>query len=270
MSINPSLAPGADLAVVSRREEGQPLSALSERELFEAYSGIRDVRYRNELVLRHERLVRHLAARFQPMGVVAMEDLVQVAFMGLITAIERYDLEAGVGFGAYAAPTILGVIKHYLRDQTWAVKVPRRLRELATQSRTRAVRLEQTLGRPPTIPELAESLGVHEERLLQAMEVGQHYRAASLDAERAYSDQEKGESLLDSLGSTVPEYSSIEEREMLERAISGLDERDQAIIRSRFFEESSQSQVAEKLGISQMHVSRLERRALRQLKDILS
>ena len=238
--------------------------------LFREYRRTRDVTLRNDLVLQHEKLVRHIASRFAPAGGVAVEDLVQVGYVGLIGAIERYDPEAGRSFVAFAVPTVVGVIKHYLRDQTWFLRAPRRLRELSTCIRRLKGPLEQRLGRPPTIAELAQATGVTEERVAEAMEVDLIYRPASLDA---YSHDDEGEpwgTFHEALGRTDPEYVAIEERETLKNALGELDEREQAIIWSRFFADASQTQVASQLGISQMHVSRLERRALERLRGLLS
>jgi RNA polymerase sigma-B factor len=238
-------------------------------DLFREYARTRRLELRNELVLRHRRLVRQLVTRFSTSGACSEEDLTQVGFLGLITAIERYDPEAGTHFVTFATPTVLGVIKHYLRDHTWMLKAPRRLREKATTVRKLRGPLEQKLGRPPTVAELAEAAGISEERLVETMEVGWLYHVASTDAVRPDGENDSGEAYREAVGSLDPSYAEVEERESLRRALQELDEREREIITARFFGEASQSQVAQRLGISQMHVSRLERRALQRLREVM-
>jgi RNA polymerase sigma-B factor len=252
------------------RPERRPRPPRDLAALFQEYHRTRDLSLRNELVLRHENLARHLASRFAATGGAATEDLVQVAYIGLIGAIERFDPEAGRSFSAFAVPTVVGVIKHYLRDQTWFLRAPRRLRELSTCIRRLKGPLEQRLGRPPTITDLAQATGVSEELVVEAMEVDLIYRPASLDACSHEVEGEPWWTFHEALGRTDPAYRLIEENEALRTALQELDERERAIIRSRFFSDASQSQVASQLGISQMHVSRLERRALERLRSLLS
>ena len=239
------------------------------KRLLRDYHRTRDLRIRDRLVLLHERMVRYLAARFAPGGGTSVEDLVQVGYIGLIAAIERFDPEKGVSFVTFAVPTILGEIKRYFRDQTWGLKAPRRLRELGLSLRRLRVQLEQSTGRAPTVAEMAQAAGVSEERLLQAMDLDRIYQPASLDAQmQDYNLAEKG-SFVDAIGDLDPELAAIENRESLRLALSHLDQRQRTIIYDRVFEEASQSEVARRLGISQMHVSRLERQALSRLKALL-
>lgn len=230
----------------------------------------RDLKLRNELVAYHQPLVQYLARRFAPRGIAATEDLVQVGTLGLIAAIERYDPVSGVSFVTYATPTIVGFIKHHLRDCTWALKIPRRLRELGVGLHRLREDLEQRLGRPPTAAEMAEAAGVTEERLLQAMEVSQLYHAASLDAGTPGEDHADTPSIADALGSHDPAFKVFEDREAVSKAMSCLADREREVIYYRFFREATQQEVAGEMGISQMHVSRLERRALARLKALLS
>lgn len=238
--------------------------------LLREYTRTRDVEIRNELVVRYSRLVHYLASRFSSNGVTGRDDLIQVGYMGLISAIERYDPEAGGGFTTFAMVTIRGVIQHYLRDHTWGLKAPRRLRELATRLRRLRDELEQSLGRPPSIDEMAEAAQVTRERLLEAMEVDQLYQPTSLDAYRNEDSGDGKVALRDSVGGDDPGYDGIEEREMVKWALNTLDERERSILYQRFFHEASQAEVAGQLGISQMHVSRLERKALSRLRALLS
>jgi len=260
---NPRPAPAAPPATDAT------LAAAETRALLREYAKTRDIQVRNRLVLLHERLVRYVVARFSASGASSGDDLLQVGYLGLIAAIERYDPDAGNCFTTFAMPTMLGVIKHHLRDQTWLVKAPRRLRELATRLRKLRSELEQRLGRPPTAAEMAEAAGVSEERLLEAMEVDQVYQPFSLDGCSQEDDAEGTAPFGDVMGAADPAFAAVEEREMVRHALDRLSDRERAIIEARFFEEAPQAEVAGRLGISQMHVSRLERRALQRLKELL-
>ncbi|MFN3651048.1 MAG: SigB/SigF/SigG family RNA polymerase sigma factor [Armatimonadota bacterium] len=248
------------------REEIPDLTPGELEALLAQYRRTRDVALRNRLVLQYRRLVWHLAGRFAGGPAAGREDLVQVGFMGLIVALERYEPERSGSFEKFATPTILGVIKHYLRDHTWSLKAPRRLRELSTSLRGIRDRLEQQLGRSPTIAEMAEAAGATEEQILEAMEVDRHYYSASADALRAGGMGEALRSCYEALGEEDPQLDDVERREAVRGMLSTLEERERTILYQRFYEEKSQLQVAQGLGISQMHVSRLERRALQRLK----
>jgi RNA polymerase sigma-B factor len=237
--------------------------------LLREYARTRDIQVRNRLVVLHERMVRYLASRFGSGAGTSLEDLVQVGYVGLIAAIDRFDPDKGVSFVTFAVPTILGEIKRYFRDQTWGLKAPRRLRELGLSLRKLREQLEQSLGRPPTIAEMAEAANVSEERLLQAMDLDRIYQPASLDAHLQDENGDDKSSFWEAIGRSDPELIAIEEREMVRHALERLDQRQRTIIYYRFFEEASQAEVAGKLGISQMHVSRLERQALKRLRALL-
>ena len=265
MQTNQSAAPTS-----SARTRSGSLETLTVSELFEEYARTRDVKVRNRLVLMHDRLARGIAARFGKSGGNSEEDLRQVAYLGVIAAVERYDPNNGVSFLTFAAATIVGVIKHYLRDHGWLVKAPRRLREFGMSLRKVRARLELELGRTPTIPELAEAAGVDEERVLMAMDVERSYHPTSLDVHLRDEVGEDTGSHFDALGDLDSRYVAIEERETVMRMLEHLDAREQEIIYRRFYGEASQAEVAAQLDISQMHVSRLERRALQRLKVLLA
>jgi RNA polymerase sigma-B factor len=237
--------------------------------LLREYARTRDVRIRNRLVALYAGTVHYLASRFQSGIIASTEDLVQVGYMGLIAAIERYDPDRGGSFTTFAMPTIVGVIKHYLRDQTWGVKTPRRLRELGQTVRKLSEQMEQRLGRSPTVPELAAAAGVPEERLVQALDIDRFYQPVSLDAWTQDEDGHDKEAFREAIGRPDPEMRAVVDREALRVAMERLDERQRAIIHARFFEEQTQAEVAARLGISQMHVSRLERQALRILRSLI-
>jgi RNA polymerase sigma-B factor len=237
--------------------------------LLREYARTRDLRVRDRLVAQHERMVKYLASRFGAGASTSLDDLVQVGFVGLLAAIDRFDPDKGVSFVTFAVPTILGEIKRYFRDQTWGLKAPRRLRELGLSLRKLREQLEQNLGRPPSVEEMARAAGVSEERLLQAMDLDRIYQPASLDAHLQDENGDDKSSFWEAVGRFDPELSAIEERETLRRALTHLDHRQRQIIYFRFFEEASQADVARRLGISQMHVSRLERQALKRLRAML-
>jgi RNA polymerase sigma-B factor len=236
--------------------------------LLQEFALTRDPDIRARLVLMHGRIVRYLASRFDSRS-VPQEDLIQVAYIGLISALDRFDPARGVSFITYAIPTILGEIKRYFRDQTWALKAPRRLRELGLTLRRVRRELEQELGRAPTIQEMADVVAVSEERLLQAMEVDRCYKPCSLDSQLAGAEGGAGV-VSDCVGEEDPEIAEVEQRGALSQVIGCLERRQRQIIQLRFFEELSQAEVAQHLGISQMHVSRLERQALGHLRDMLT
>lgn len=237
--------------------------------LFREYSRTRDTALRNRIALSHQPLVHYFAQRFASSAACTHEDLAQVGFMGLLSAVERFDPGMGINFVTYASPTIIGTIKRYLRDHTWALKVPRRMRELGVSLRRTRENLEARLGRSPTVSEIAAEAELPEEKVVEAMELERVYVPASLDAPRPDERFDDGALSWDAIGHTDPHLEAIDERETLREAIGQLEEREQIIIRGRFFKNASQSQVASELGISQMHVSRLERQALKRLREML-
>jgi len=237
--------------------------------LIAEFAKTRDPRLRDRLVLMHDRMVRYLASRFDS-RLSPQEDVVQVAYIGLISAIDRFDPKKGVSFVTYAIPTIVGEIKRYFRDQTWVLKAPRKLRDLGLNLKKLRQDLEQKLGRSPSVQEMAEAAHVTEERLLQAMEVNRTYAPCSLDTCLYGRDGSRKGPVSECVGEDDAELQFIEEPDALKQAISYLNDRHQQIIQLRFYDEMSQAEVAKRLGISQMHVSRLERQALRDLQRILT
>ncbi|MGH7704679.1 MAG: SigB/SigF/SigG family RNA polymerase sigma factor [Candidatus Dormibacteria bacterium] len=231
--------------------------------LFAEYASTRDPGIRDQLVPQYAALVRSLARRFAGRG-EPLEDLEQVGYLGLIAAIERFDPKLGLEFTTFATPTILGEIKRYFRDKSWAVRVPRRLQETYAQVvRTQQV-LSQELGRSPTVPEIATRLELEPDEVLQALEAGPAQRAISLESP-ARSGEGDGE-LGDRLGAEDENLGRIELQNMLAGAMRHLTPREREIMVLRFVEQLPQTEVARRLGISQMHVSRLQRAALAQLK----
>ncbi len=217
---------------------------------------------RDQVVELHLPLVRHLARRFRDRG-EPLDDLVQVATIGLIKAVDRFDLERGVEFSTYATPTIVGEIKRHFRDRGWAVRVPRRLQEMRLSLTAATNDLTHELGRSPTVAELAGRLGVGQDEILEGMESLNAYSTVSLDAPEAQAD---GVARLETLGVDDPSLDSVDYRESLKPLLAELHPRDRTILLMRFFRGMTQSQIAAELGMSQMHVSRLLTRMLGQLR----
>jgi len=245
------------------RGEGEALSDDDTWERFVAYRETRDVQLRNELIERHGRLAEFCARRFVYRG-EPFDDLRQVALVGLLKAVERFDPDRGVRFASFATPTIVGELKRHFRDRGWAVHVPRRLQELHLQVGRLVATLSQELGRSPTTAELAERAEVSEEEILESMEAASLYRLSSLDVTRV--DDDGLEVAVGSrLGADDPGFGSVESRVEVLDLLGELPERDQRIVYLRFFEGLTQAEIAARVGLSQMHVSRLLARSLEVL-----
>jgi RNA polymerase sigma-B factor len=216
---------------------------------------------RDELVRLHLPLVDHCARRFLNRG-EPFEDLVQVGTIGLIKSIDRFDNERGVAFSTYATPTILGEIKRYFRDKGWAIRVPRRLQELRLAIGGVTGELSQQLGRSPTPREIAEKIGVSVEEVMEGIESANAYSTLSLDA-----GDDGGGSILEAIGDVDESLEHIEVRESIKPLLAMLPAREKKILLLRFFHGMTQSQIAEEIGVSQMHVSRLLNRTLEQLRE---
>ena len=224
-----------------------------------------DLAARDELIEQYMSLVRSLARRYAYRG-EQLDDLVQIGAIGLIKAIDRFDMSRGVELTTYATPNIIGEIKRHFRDKGWAVRVPRGLQELSVQLSKLVEQLTVHLSRSPTIAEIAKEAGVEEELVLEAIESGRAYSSVSLSA-GAIGDEEGELDPLETIGTLEHEYEVSEDRAMLEPGFRVLDERERRILHLRFFEGLTQSQIAAQIGISQMHVSRLIRRALEKIRE---
>jgi RNA polymerase sigma-B factor len=236
----------------------------SVRETFMEYADNRDERLRNQLVEEHLGLAHQLARRFTNRG-EPYEDLVQVASIGLVKSVERFDTERGVEFSTFATRTIIGELKRHFRDKGWAIRAPRRIQELYLALGPAMESLTQQLGRPPTVPEIAEMVGASEESVLEALEAGQRYRATSIDVP----DRQDG-TLSSRLGQVDPGCSATDDRLLLALSLADLPERERTIIELRFVEGLTQSEIAAQVGLSQMHVSRLLAASLAQLRQVFS
>jgi len=237
----------------------------SDKVLLRRYHEQGDLAAREQLIEQYMSLVRSLARRYAYRG-EQLEDLVQIGAIGLIKAIDRFDVNRGVELTTYATPNIIGEIKRHFRDRGWSVRVPRGLQELNIQLSRLMEELTVQHGRSPTIPELAKAAGVNDEEVLEAIESGRAYTSLSLSV-GASSDDEGELDPLESLGTEEPRYEVSENLAMLAPGFRVLDERERKILHLRFFEGLTQSQIAQQVGISQMHVSRLIRRSLEKIRD---
>ena len=237
---------------------------LEDDRLLSRYHEEGDLDARDELVVRFMPLARQLAARYRHAG-EPLEDLVQVACVGLIKAVDRYDPERGNGFTRYAVPTMLGEIKRHFRDKGWSVHVPRATQELVLKVGEALGVLPSKLGRSPTPRDVARAVGAPVEEVLEAMEAATAYEAVSLDAPRPTGGDDDSWTLADSLSADEHGYELVEIGETLRGTLEALPARERLILRLRFEEDLTQAEIADYVGVSQMHVSRLLRRSLDRL-----
>ena len=237
---------------------------MDERTLLRRYHEEGDLEARRQLIEQAMPLVRSIAARYSYRG-EPFEDLVQIGAIGLIKAIDKFDLDRGIELTAYAAPNIAGEIKRYFRDVAWMVHVPRGLRELNVQLSRLVELLTSELGRPPTNLELAKAAGVNEERVVEGLESSRAYAPLSLSAPSE--GPEAGPDRVERLAADEPEYEVAENRAMLARGFNSIGERERRILRLSFFEGMTQAQIAQVVGLSQMHISRLIRSALNEVGE---
>ena len=254
--------PAQDQEEQDEEERDEREDATATREKFVEYRRTRDRTLRNELVEEHMRLAEFLARRFVHRG-EPLDDLRQVALVGLLKAVERFEPDRGLQFSSFAMPTIVGELKRHFRDRGWAVRVPRRVQELHLELDRTIAALSQELGRPPTPSEIAARAGVQEEDVLESMEASSLYRLPSIDAIRSGDDAAGAPA--ERIGDLDPEMGAVDNRLAVGELLSLLPEREQTIVYLRFFEGLTQSEIAEHVGISQMHVSRLLVRSLETL-----
>ncbi len=237
-----------------------------DRELLRRYHEDGDLAAREQLIEEHMSLVRSLARRYSYRG-EQLDDLVQIGAIGLIKAIDRFDLDRGVELTTYATPNIIGEIKRHFRDRGWSVRVPRGLQELNVQLSRLLEQLTVQLSRSPTISELAKAAGVDEEDVLEALESGRAYTSLSLSSGSGGGDDDDDVDPLESIGIEEHQYEVSEDRAVLAPGFRVLDQRERTILRLRFFDGLTQSQIAQQIGTSQMHVSRLIRRSLEKIRQ---
>lgn len=236
------------------------------KELFKIFSEDKsNIVLRNILIEKHLYLAKILSRKYMNKG-VDYEDIYQVASMALIYAIDRYDISKGFEFSSFATPTIVGEIKKYFRDKVWTMRVPRRIQELSKKISNAKLQLEQDYKKSPTPSEIAQYLGVTEEDVLEAMEASYGYQPVSLDTPSNDDSEDKDMTLGDRVGIEEKNFVDIELKDFLERFMENLNELEVNIIKGRFFQSKTQSSIADELGISQMTVSRLEKKIVERLK----
>lgn len=233
------------------------------RELFRRYKQDGDTSARDQLIVNHLNLVRFLAAKFANRG-EPLDDLVQVGTIGLIKAIDRFEPERGLEFTTYATPTILGEIKRHFRDKGWSVRVPRRLQELSAKVNQANEALTQRYQRSPSVEEIARYLDVSVDEVLEAMESSEAY--ASVPLESAGSDDDDAPSVIDRFGTLDNDLASLDDKMVLSGALAKLEPNERALVEMRFVEGLTQSQIAERLGMSQVQVSRLLHKTLERMR----
>jgi RNA polymerase sigma-B factor len=265
-----------DRSEQSRRQGGGPAYPSSEdraararedRRLLVRYHREGDSAAREQLVERFLPLARQLARRYERPE-EPFDDLFQVACLGLVKAIDRFDLSRDVAFSSYAVPTILGEIKRYFRDRTWSVRVPRDLQELALRVDRKVTEMSTTLHRQPTVAELASALALDEEDVLEALEASAAYRTTSLSLPRSNED-EAGETLGDTVGTAEEGFGLAEHRATLDRLLQAVSAREREVLRLRFEEDLTQAEIGALIGVSQMQVSRIIRQSLARLRRIV-
>lgn len=223
-------------------------------------------RHRDRIVERSLPLADHIARRFDGRG-EPRDDLVQVARVGLVNAVIRYDVDTGSDFVSFAVPTIMGEVRRYFRDNSWSVKVPRRLKEVHLRLGAATAELSQKLGRAPTASELAAELGMDRDEVVEGLVAGSSYNTLSIDS--CGGGDEDAPTIVDTLGDIDRSLDQIENREALRPLLAALPERERTVLALRFFESLTQTQIAERVGVSQMHVSRLLAKSLARLRDQL-
>ena len=241
-----------------------PERTREDRELFVRYHRDGDARAREQLVERFLPLARQLARRYQRAG-EPLDDLLQVASLGLIKAIDRFDPDREIAFSSYAVPTILGEIKRYFRDRTWAVRVPRDLQELTLKVDRAVGELSELLRRQPSVGEIATAVGTDEEDVLEALQAGGAYRAVSFDAPRTGADDD-AMTLGDSVGIDEHGFDRAEERATLAQLMATVTPRERDVLRMRFEQDMTQAEIGAVIGVSQMQVSRVIRQAIARLR----
>jgi RNA polymerase sigma-B factor len=258
---DPAVQATEDSEGVSPRERAE-----EDRRLLRRYHHEGDVIARDELVSRFLPLARQLARRYQR-GNEPLDDLVQVASIGLVKAVDRFDPDRGTAFSSYAVPTILGELKRYFRDSGWAVHVPRGMQERVMTVNQAIGRLSRSLGRSPTGTEIADETGLDLEVVLEALEAAIAYDAVSLDTPRT-TEEDDGDTYADTVGVIDERFELIEYTSAIGPTMRALPPRDRLVLKLRFEQDLTQLEIAERIGVSQMHVSRLIRRALKRLRTV--
>lgn len=256
------------LGHVAHPEHHDPVEprSVQDRRLLIRYHTDGDISAREELVRRLMPLARRMARRYRRSD-EPLDDLIQVATLGLIKAIDRFDPARDTAFSSYAVPTMLGELKRYFRDNGWAVHVPRGMQERVMQVDNTVKELSRKLGRSPSVSEVAQSIGATAEQVLEAMEAASAYDAVSLDSYR-FGEEGDGETYAESIGEEDDRYELVEYSATIAPTLHALPPRDRVVLHLRFVEDLTQAEIADRVGVSQMHVSRLIRRALERLRTV--
>jgi len=246
-------------------DSAEGLQEKTSKELFIEYKETRDIQIRNELVRRYLYIVEILSKKYINKG-IEYEDIYQVASLGLIYAIERFDPSKGFEFSSFATPTIIGEIKKHFRDKGWSIRVPRRIQELSKKINTCKNELHQKLQRTPTIKDIAEYLNCTEEQIMEAMEGSQVYTPKSLDLTYDNDGEDKEMKFMDLIGEVDKNFDNIENKDFLDKVINKLNEVEKKVLRDRFFNNRTQMHVADELQVSQMTVSRMEKKIIEKFQ----
>lgn len=241
------------------------LKEIESKELFKMFKETKDKAIRNELVNRYLYISEILAKKYINKG-IDYEDIYQVASLGLIYAIERFDVDKGFEFSSFATPTVIGEIKKYFRDKGWSVRVPRRIQELSKKVNIAKGKLQQDLQRVPKIKDIADYLHVTEEQVIEAMEASHVYTPKSLDITYDKNGDDKDVQLMDIVGEDDKYFDTIENRDFIKKCLEKLNEVEIKIIKDRFFKNRTQVEVASELGVSQMTISRMEKKIIKRLR----
>jgi RNA polymerase sigma-B factor len=256
----------ADIQVTQIPSPGPREQLADERRLLERYARDRSATVREELVDRFMPLARRLAARYAG-GAEPFDDLVQVACVGLVKAIDRFDPDRGTAFSTFAVPTILGELKRHFRDRGWSVHVPRDVQERILKVERAMAELPAKLGHSPTVQEIGERIEASDEEVLEAMHAAQGHHAVSLDATSTMGDGDEPGPLRDRIGEEDISFDTVEYGEAIGPVLNEISERDRKVLHLRFVEDMTQSEIAERVGVSQMHVSRILRATVQKLRQ---
>lgn len=244
------------------------LDKMQTKDLFKLYSEKREQQIRDELIKRNLYIAEILSKKYANRG-IDYEDIYQVACVGLIYAVDRFNIEKGYEFSSFATPTIIGEIKKYFRDKGWAIRVPRRIQELSKKINTAKVTLSQKLQRSPTIDDIAEYLNCTSEEILEAMEASKVYTPQSLDVSYDSKGDDKEINLSDLIGEDDEYFTKIENNDFLIKIINNLDDIEKKILKDRYFKKKTQVDIANDIGMSQMTVSRMEKKIIEKFRKEL-
>ncbi len=239
---------------------------IANEDLFREYAETKDIKIRDEIILKYLYVAEILTKKYLNRG-IEYDDLYQVASLALIFAVERFDINKGYEFSSFATPTIIGEIKKYFRDKGWMIRVPRRLQEMSKKVNDAKEVLQQDLKRPVKARDIAEYLGVDESDVFEAMEASLVYTPKSLDVAYSGDDSEQEIFLANLIGEEDKEFQELENRDFIDRCLEKLDKAEASIIRGRFLENKTQVQVAEELGVSQMTISRMEKKIIAKFRE---